>query len=192
MVDRFESFSDVTLKSLNHALAEDSCELSKEDIDKLMKAYDSLSTFPDVQPALKALKDKADTIQAVVFSNGTQSMVSSSVRSSPDLGPHSDVFAKIVTVESVKRFKPAPEVYQHLAREVGKGINAQSMSSMWLISGNPFDVVGARAAGMQAAWVDRLGMGWTDMMGQKGEEPTVIVKGLGEAVEAVEKHSQQS
>lgn len=55
-----------------------------------MKAYDSLSTFPDVSPALTAL-DKAKDIVAVVFSNGTNSMVTNSVKSSPDLGPHASV-----------------------------------------------------------------------------------------------------
>ena len=121
-----------------------------------MKAYDSLSTFPDVSPALRAIANEAD-ITAVVFSNGTNSMVANSVRSSPDLGPHADVFKDIVTVEEVGCFKPDPRVYFHLADKMGKGKSELDMSEVWLVSGNPFDVVGARAVGMQAAWVDRGG-----------------------------------
>jgi FMN phosphatase YigB (HAD superfamily) len=30
----------------------------------------------------------------------------------------------------------------------------------WLISSNPFDIVGARSMGMNAIWVDRAGVGW--------------------------------
>ncbi len=153
-----------------------------------MEAYDSLSIFPDVSLALKALADEAG-ITAVVFSNGTNSMVTNSVKSSPDLSPHAKTFKEIVTVEEVKCFKPDPRVYFHLAEKMGKGRSKQAMSEMWLVSGNPFDVVGARAVGMQAAWVDRGGAGWSDGLVQ-GEmyKPTAVVKGLGEVVEVVKKH----
>lgn len=65
------------------------------------------------------------------------------------------------------------------------------MGEMWLVSGNPFDVVGARAVGMQAIWVDRSGGGWTDQLVQ-GEigGPTAIVKSLEEVVEIVKKHAE--
>lgn len=154
-----------------------------------MKAYDSLSTFPDVSPALKALADEP-SVTAVVFSNGTNSMVTNSVKSSPDLGPHSGIFKEVVTVEEVKCFKPDPRVYYHLAEKMGKGKSEQAMGEMWLVSGNPFDVVGARAVGMQAAWVDRGGAGWTDglVQGEMGR-PTAVVMGLGEVMEAVKKHN---
>ena len=153
-----------------------------------MMAYDSLSTFPDVTPALQALA-KESGITAVVFSNGTQTMVTNSVKSSPDLGPYASVFKDIVTVEEVKRFKPAPAVYHHLAEKVGKAKTKEAMGEMWLVSGNPFDVVGARAVGMQAAWVDRAGNGWVDQLiqGTSGQ-PTVVVSDLRQVVDAVKKH----
>ena len=154
-----------------------------------MEAYDSLSTFPEVGGALKSLAEIPNII-AVVFSNGTNEMVTNSVKSSPDLGPHASVFKDIITVEEVKKFKPSPDVYYHLARKMGKEMSKEAMSKMWLISGNPFDVVGARSVGMKAAWVDRPGNGWTDQLvrGQSGS-PTVIVKGLQEVVEAVKKYA---
>ena len=153
-----------------------------------MKAYDSLSTFPDVAPALQALA-KEPGVTAVVFSNGTQTMVTNSVKSSPDLGPHASVFKDIVTVEEVKRFKPAPAVYYHLADKMGKSKTKEAMGEMWLVSGNPFDVVGARSVGMQAAWVDRAGNGWVDQLIQEPTgKPTVIVKDLEQVVDAVKQH----
>ncbi len=155
-----------------------------------MKAYDSLSTFPDVVGALKSLAE-ASNITAVVFSNGTHEMVTNSVKSSPGLSSHASVFKDIITVEEVKKFKPIPDVYYHIAEKVGKGKSKEAMGKMWLVSGNPFDIVGARSVGMQAAWVDRAGNGWTDQLieGELGK-PTVIVKKLQEVVEAVKKHSQ--
>ena len=156
-----------------------------------MKAYDSLSAFPDVAPCLKALSATSG-ITAVVFSNGTDSMVSNSVKSSPDLGPHVDIFCRIVTVEEVKCYKPKPEVYHHLAEQVGKSKSRESMGEMWLVSGNPFDIVGARAVGMRAIWVNRGGGDWTDhlMGGKDVGKPTAIVKSLEEVPDVVKANSK--
>jgi 2-haloacid dehalogenase len=149
-----------------------------------MKSYDSLSIFPDVAPTLKNLSSNPD-IECVVFSNGTKTMVSNSVNSSEELSPYASVFRNLVTVDSVRSFKPAPEVYKYLAQRVEK---VGKEDEMWLVSGNPFDVVGARAVGMQAAWVDRVGHGWQDML---GGEPTVVVRSLEEVVDAVAKHARK-
>ncbi|KAI4826332.1 haloacid dehalogenase, type II [Aureobasidium sp. EXF-8845] len=185
-MNQYEDFSKVTLRSLRHALAESSVSLEQKDIDDLMKAYDSLSIFPDVGPALEAIA-KRDDFYPVVFSNGTRTMVSNSVNKSPDLSKHASTFKDIVVVEEPKRFKPTPESYAHLARAVGKDSNSkEDMASMWLISGNPFDITGARAVGMQACWVDRAGNGWQDAMieGDLGK-PTAIVRSLEEVPSAV-------
>ncbi|KAI4758907.1 haloacid dehalogenase, type II [Aureobasidium sp. EXF-3400] len=185
-MNQYEDFSKVTLRSLRHTLAESSVSLEQKDIDDLMKAYDSLSIFPDVGPALEAIA-KRDDFYPVVFSNGTNTMVSNSVNKSPDLSKHASTFKDIVVVEEPKRFKPTPESYAHLAKAVGKDPNSkEDMASMWLISGNPFDVTGARAVGMQACWVDRAGNGWQDAMieGDLGR-PSAIVKSLEEVPSAV-------
>lgn len=182
-MNQYEPFSIITMRSLRHALKESGVSLDQARIDGLMKAYDSLSTFPDVNPALEKLA-QTPGITAVVFSNGTHAMVSQSVNHSPDLSPHAQVFKQIVVIEVVKKFKPAPEVYEYLAKKVGK--SRTEMGDIWLVSGNPFDVVGAKAMGMKAAWVDRAGSGWADQLveGDQGR-PTVIVRGLDEVVDAV-------
>lgn len=184
----YTSFSDITKASLKHALAESSCRLSDSEVANLLKAYDSLSTFPDVVPALKSLSSIPD-LEAYIFSNGTQNMVSSSVKNSPDLSPHSDIFKSLVTIESAGAFKPSPKVYGYLAERIGmKG----EEGNIWLVSGNPFDVVGAIKSGLKAAWVDRPcghhneGI-WKDQLGLLCgiEGPTFIAKGVDEAVKKI-------
>ncbi|KAF2233720.1 haloacid dehalogenase, type II [Viridothelium virens] len=188
-MNQFEPFSKITHRSLKNALSESRVSLEEEDQNELMKAYDSLSTFPDVKPALTALAS-VPGITAAVFSNGTQSMVSNSVNHSPDLAPHANTFQQIIVVEECKKFKPAPEVYEMLAQKMGK--SKEKMTEMWLVSGNPFDIVGAKSAGMQAAWVDRAGNGWQDeLLGGDEGRPTAIVKSLGEVVDAVKKHADR-
>jgi 2-haloacid dehalogenase len=148
-----------------------------------MKAYDSLSTFPDVTPALESLA-KMPNIKSVVFSNGTHAMVSASLQKSPSLSPHASLFTEVVVVEEVEKFKPCPEVYYHLVAKVGK--KREEIGEVWLVTANPFDVVGAVNVGMKAVWIDRSGAGWADSLGE-GDlgKPTVIVSSLEDVVDAV-------
>lgn len=151
-----------------------------------MQAYDSLTCFPDVQPCMEKLKEMPN-LKAVVFSNGTHDMVSRSVNNSPDLSPYANHFKDIVVVEECRKFKPAPETYNHLAKSVGKDVmSSKEMGEIWLVSGNPFDIVGGRSVGMNAVWVDRAGNGWQDslVVNEKGK-PTAIVKSLDEVISIV-------
>lgn len=167
-----------------HALSDNGVSLGERDISSLMEAYDSLATFPDVSPALERVSAAAD-LTPVVFSNGTQSMVSNSVNHSPDLSPHSSVFRDIITVDSIRQYKPARAVYMHLAETMGKA--PSEMGQMWLVSGNPFDVVGARSCGMNAVWVDRANAGWHDAA-LPGVQPTAIVHSLEQVVDKIRLH----
>ncbi|KAL4819564.1 HAD-like domain-containing protein [Aspergillus spinulosporus] len=178
----YEPFSDITRNALQHALAEHDEPLPDDTIASLMKAYDNLSTFPDVQPILTNLS-KIPTVTAVVFSNGTQSMISNSVNSSSDLAPHASVFKEIISVESIKAYKPAPAVYHHLIAKSGK--SSTQKGDIYLVSGNPFDIVGARSVGLNAIWVDRGGRGWTDAAVPE-LKPTAVVRNLEEIVEVVQ------
>ena len=114
-------------------------------------------------------------------------MVSSSLLNS--LSPCAHYFKRIVTVGEIKRYKPAPEVYEMLAQKVGK--EKEEVRKIWLVSENPVDVVGARAVGMQAVWVDRAesSFGWADRL-VEGEEgrPTAVVRGLSEIAEIVKRY----
>lgn len=115
-------------------------------------------------------------------------MVSNSVTRSADLKDQADVFRDIVTVDEVRQYKPARETYMHLARKVGL---EDDLERIWLVSGNPFDIVGAKTAGLNAIWVNRRDQrGWEDglMEGEKGR-PTEVVTKLEEVVPAVLSHA---
>jgi 2-haloacid dehalogenase len=106
-------FYDVTLASLKHAVAEHSIVLTDSEIQRLMRGYNSLSTFPDVPPGLQSLA-LSSSITPVVFSNGTHSMISSSIKKSLSLSPHASVFQNLISVDNVGCYKPSPGAYRHL------------------------------------------------------------------------------
>lgn len=178
----------MTRRALRHATSESGVSLDEDQTKEMMKQYDSLATFPDVNPTLDRLKQLRG-VHVVIFSNGTHDMVSNSVNNSPDLSPYAGVFSEIVTVDQCRKYKPAAEAYLHLAKQMGKDpLDANGMSQVWLVSGNPFDIVGARAVGMHAIWVDRAGNGWQDcLIPTDRMQPSEIVKSLDEVVGVVKK-----
>jgi len=68
-------------------------------------------------------------------------------------------------------------VYQHFLKEAGSEVD-----NTWLISGNPFDVVGAMSAGLKGAWVQRTPQAVFDPCDM---EPDLIVGSLGDLVGAL-------
>lgn len=174
----YDNFFNITRNALRHALSEASVQLEEEQIKQLMDEYDHLSTFPDVSAALRNLNTKSD-IKSVIFSNGTKEMISNSVFRSQSLSPHAELFADLVTVEAVQKFKPAPEVYEHLATSTGT-----NMEDIWLVTANPFDVVGATKCGIKAAWLDRNGRGWEDAAAP-ALRPQVTGNSLDEVIKTI-------
>jgi 2-haloacid dehalogenase len=55
-----------------------------------------------------------------------------------------------LSVEEVRRWKPAPEPYRHAVRELGA-----SPGECVLVAVHPWDIDGAKRAGLQAAWLNR-------------------------------------
>lgn len=157
-----------------HTLAESGVTVNDEAVRNIMTGYDQLSTFDDVIPALQELGSLKD-VKCVVFSNGTRKMIDNSMRNS-DISSISNLFSDFISVDHLQSFKPAPEVYKYLAQCTGM---TGKENDIWLVSGNPFDIVGARAVGLNAAWVDRAGRGWQDKL---GPEPTKIIHSLKELV----------
>ncbi|KAI6780802.1 haloacid dehalogenase [Emericellopsis cladophorae] len=151
-------------------------ELSSEHEEAIMDAYNHLSAYPEVDSALSSLSSHPE-IDAYIFSNGTQQMLTSAL-SSWSIFPPEKVIS--VDIDALKTFKPAPKVYEYVATVTGM---QHTPERAWLVSSNPFDVLGAVSNGMRACWVDRTGQGWRDGLSHGlGKEPTLVVRGVDEAV----------
>ncbi|HZS76099.1 MAG TPA: haloacid dehalogenase type II [Ktedonobacteraceae bacterium] len=167
-MERYEDFEQVTRKALDYALLAVGKMLDAQQKDALMQQYNDLERFPDVEPGLQRLKDARFLM--VVFSNGSPAMLKA-IMQTANLYAYVSGF---VSVDEVKTYKPAPKVYLHLAERLGR-----KPEEVRLISSNPFDVIGAMSAGMQATWVNRSG-GLFDTL---GEMPEMVVGNLVELVE---------
>ncbi|CCX33263.1 haloacid dehalogenase, type II [Pyronema domesticum] len=172
---RYLPFPEVTRLSLLDALARHGCSLTPESQATVMAAYSQLTPFPDVSAMLarfEELKQQGgEEVRRLVFSNGAPEQLERTIRGTEEIRDW-----HYVSVHETGKYKPAGEVYGWLCEQVGRG-----KEDVVLVSGNPFDVVGAEMAGVRACWVDRAGKGWTDGLGR----PTWIISSLEDLGELV-------
>lgn len=145
LMKTYKDFSVCTRDALEYACASLNKTLTSDQKDNLLNEYRTLPSFPDVKAALQELKS-SKMFKLFAFSNGREQDVESLLSNAGI----QNYFDGIVSVDEVKTFKPDPAVYKHLLlRANSKGSNT------WLVSGNPFDVIGAISAGLFAVWLKR-------------------------------------
>lgn len=171
LMRKYENFAICTRDALKYTCAYHKISLTAEQTEILLEAYRTLPTYSDVKEGLTLLRSAGFRLYA--FSNGSAMAVETLLATAGIR----DLFLGVVSVDALKTFKPDPEVYQHFLKESGAG-----RENAWLISSNPFDVIGARAAGMHAAWVQRDGSAIFDPW---GIEPTITVSSLSELSERI-------
>jgi len=160
---RYEDFGWVTSRALDFALASLGVRLPDGHAGRLVELYDHLQPFPDTVPALRALASLG--YELAVLSNGTPAMIANCLGNS-GLG---EFFADRVSVDEVRVFKPSPAVYRHAA-----GRLSLPAGQLRLVTSNAFDCVGASAAGMRTAWVNRSGAPFDTI----GQPPDLTVPAL--------------
>jgi 2-haloacid dehalogenase len=144
LMNMYEPFSTCTRQALAFAAQTMQVDLTPEDQADLMERYKGLPAFPEAETALRKLRDSGTAL--VAFSNGQETAVSEVLRRAGLL----DMFNAIVSVDAVKSFKPAPSVYRLLIDRLER-----PAARVWLVSSNSFDVIGAKACGLHAAWIRR-------------------------------------
>ncbi|MDO6710874.1 haloacid dehalogenase type II [Aliiglaciecola sp. 2_MG-2023] len=165
LMQRYVHFSVCTKDALNFTCDSLKVSLTETQKQQLLDSYSFLPAFSDVETALPKLAQK---YRLIAFSNGE----SNSVHGLLNNANISDYFSEVVTADEIKTFKPNPAIYQHLLDR----IDAKSECT-WLISSNPFDVIGAKSHGLKAAWVKRSKSAVFDPW---GIEPDVEINHLDE------------
>ncbi|KAG8409795.1 hypothetical protein J3458_018877 [Metarhizium acridum] len=180
----YRSFSELTRHSFRQATAEIGLELSRDQEERILDAYNGLDTFPDADKGL-ALVSQTPSLKPYIFSNGTMAMITSSLKTSPSLSKSGTTFSEsnVVSVDPLGVFKPDPRAYRHMGEIAGL---THQLEKVWLVSSNPFDAAGAIAAGLRSVWVSRQGTGWIDGLGGAlGVSPTAVVGSVEEAVREI-------
>ena len=159
----YRPFSEVTRDALEHSCEAMGLPLSSTQGQELMGEYLKLALFPDV--ALQGLPGKK-----AILSNGSPDMLEPLVKQS---GLKLDA---VLSVDELKIFKPAPEVYALAVKRLG--VDAGRIG---FVSSNCWDALGAKAFGFRVFWINRSGA----PVDRLGPRPDAILKGLGDLPEVL-------
>ena len=140
----YTPFAELAVGSLQMLGSIHGATVSDSDIAELKERMGRMPAHPDVIPNLNRLR--AAGFRLVTLSNST-STASQAVLERAGLA---EFFQRCFSVEAVRKFKPAPETYQQVAREMNV-----TMPDLLLVACHLWDTAGAQAAGCQAALITR-------------------------------------
>jgi len=166
LMQRYQPFSAVTRDALAWACESLGLALDQKKAQSLMDEYLRLSTFPDVPAALARLRrNQANlSVRQAILSNGSPDMLVPLVKNS------GLKFDAVLSVDEVKIFKPAPEVYELAVKKLGV-----PKDRIGFVSSNCWDALGAKSFGFTAYWINRAGA----PVDRLGFTPDAILKSLG-------------
>ena len=142
LMRRYAPFSTVTREALAYACEALSLKLGVTQMEALMAEYNMLSAFADVP----SLFSKMEGVKKAILSNGSRDMLEPLVR-------HSRLeLDAVLSVDEVKVFKPAPEVYELAVRRLGV-----PKERIGFVSSNGWDALGAKSFGFSVFWINRTG-----------------------------------
>lgn len=115
-------------------------------VEQVISTFDALALHPDVADAIRALRGSGYRLGALT--NGS----ADATRRLLACGGILEQFEQVLSADEVGAWKPAFAPYDHAARSFGL-----DRSELLLVAAHPWDVHGAKCAGLRAAWVDRSG-----------------------------------
>ena len=164
LMQNYQDFAVCTRNALDYTCLHYDVPLAERERQGLMGVYGVLPAFKDVKEGLS--RARAAGFRMFAFSNGRSEAVEELLENAGIR----EYFLGVVSVDDLKTYKPSPAVYGHFLRRAG-ALGADA----WLVSSNPFDVMGAVSAGMRAAWVRRSPEAIFDPW---EIEPSITVPGL--------------
>lgn len=178
LMQNYENFSVCTRNALDYTSSCFQVPLGQKDKEELMDVYKVLPAFDDVKDGLARAKKAG--FRMFAFSNGSADAVEALLRNAGIR----DHFIGVVSVDDMKSYKPNPGVYSYFLRRAG-ALGADA----WLVSSNPFDVIGAISAGMRAAWIKRSPDALFDPW---GIEPTLTTTSLLNLAEHIDRECRKA
>ncbi len=146
LAGRYADFWALTERALDYALTRYP-SVDKTLRPQLLEAYFKLDAFPDARTALHALKQAGH--KTGILSNGSPNMLKGAVDGA---GVGADLDA-VLSVDSMKMFKPRPEVYKLVTDHF-----KCKPADVTFVSSNRWDVMASVSVGFRGVWINRAKM----------------------------------
>lgn len=144
---QFHSFSDIGAAALVMVAKNNGVDVSLDDAKTdISQAMTSAPTHADVCEALELLS--CTNIRLVALSNSSCKGLEEQLTNAGII----DYFDRVLSVETVRTYKPYPAVYHWALNQMG----ISAIDGM-MVAAHGWDVTGAKAVGMQTTFVEREG-----------------------------------
>ena len=170
MTASYASFDRQGVDALMATASSVGVQVTEAQAADVVAGMDELPPHPDVIPALQRLARAGFRMAA--FTNSALPVATAQINNA---GLDS-YFERVLSVDGIRIFKPAPETYRFAAAQLGVPIGA-----IRLVAAHAWDVTGAMRAGAKAAFVARRGA----VLGPLSETPDIIEPDLIATAEAI-------
>lgn len=147
ITNTYHNFGEIAGAALDMIAARNGVSLRAEDRTAILGRIRTLPPHPDVVPGLEKLR--AAGFRLFTLTNSPPQVVEAQLHNAG----LSAFFEHSFSVDAVRVFKPAAEVYRMAAEKLGVEIG-----QIRLVAAHDWDVAGALRAGCAAAFISRLGM----------------------------------
>jgi len=134
-------YRDIGFAAVKNVLERSKIEHTDDEVRYLVSEIEKLECFPEVPEALARLQTK---FKLVVLSNGDPDMLEAAKQY------HKVPFDRVISVAEANSFKPHVATYTRAAELLGV-----EMDEILFVANHAFDCIGAKAAGMRSAFIDR-------------------------------------
>ncbi|OGX88718.1 haloacid dehalogenase type II [Hymenobacter glacialis] len=140
----FGQIGDAALDMLAQAMGQPARPAARK--KEILTLITELPPHPDIIPGLTALQKAG--FRMVTLTNSPDATVKKQMA----YAGLTDFFEQLLSIDSLKRYKPHPETYHSTCKQL-KVEPAQAM----LVAAHGWDTAGAQLAGLQAAFISRPG-----------------------------------
>ena len=158
-------YREIGHRSVDLVLQRAGIEHTEDEVHALVAEIEKLRCFPEVPAALARLQSR---FSLVVLSNGDPDMLEAAKPY------HGIAFDKVISVAEANSFKPHVATYTKAAEIAGVRLD-----QVLFIANHTFDCVGAKAAGMHTAFINRR----QRPFGISPHQPDVVVESMTELAE---------
>ncbi len=160
-------YREIGRRAVSYTMDRAGIDYNDDEARMLVAAIERLPAFPEVPAALARL---ATRFKLAILSNGDRDMLEAA---KPYLGHR---FDSTISVQEAGYFKPHRRTYETAAR-----ILDVAPHEVLHVANHAFDCIGASAAGMRAAFIDRRGRPY----GQTPLQPAITVTSMSALADAL-------
>jgi 2-haloacid dehalogenase len=160
-------YREIGQRSVAHVLERAGIPYAMDEVRHLVAEIERLKPFPEVPGALARLQTR---YRIVVLSNGDPDMLESAK------AHHGIPFDAVISVAAAGSFKPHIATYSKAAEILGL-----PKDQVLFVANHAFDCIGAKSAGMRAAFIDRR----RRPFGMTPHQPDIIVPTMTELADAI-------